>query len=78
MTPTGNNILVKPKPLERKIGLIYLPDTITLKGQMWGEVIKGNEGLGLKNEIPTGSRVLFHGKSDEEQIISVKIVILWE
>jgi len=76
MTPLGNNIKIKIKPVERvlKSGII-LPDTVTQTNQQWGVVLDGN------GHLPDGWRVLFFSLQNlvdgEETIVSIKKCLYW-
>lgn len=66
MTPKGIHVLIKAEE-KREIKGIYIPETISIKGAKWGEVVEGNE------DYPTGQRVLFSDTGNYEED-GVKVV----
>ena len=69
----GDNILVKQKAPETKIGSFYLADIAVKKGPNRGEIVSLGEGVELKNgtyapyEVKVGDTVIF-GKYKVETI----------
>ena len=66
MIPLSNSVLIRAEEKRERKG-IYIPETITLKGTKWGEIVHGNE------EYQTGQRVLFSDAGNYEED-GVKVV----